>query len=425
MCIGEIGHLSSGQGQGTEAQIIELSSLRTFAIHLDEILAGDPIASSSEKFAANALATVGMLDMQKMSVEDRISLILGAANDPTHVLSRLRKCSILLSLGAEEEETHPEDIMDHAIYEYCRKSILGAVPTDDNGRGNRGLKQVNDLRNALGVCTAIANASRSTIRRSKRVIKDKFVLMNLVIDATYNTSRACKSLRLLPSDCRHLIDLMWESYECLPAHLAPDEVSQPNLVSAEAKVDQLYRNLVVIDILSRYAASTALRFLASLNTTAMTASISSETDENDRTDHTTVGVAILSEICRSFCHQISQGRDAGFAEKELDLLTDLMSDVDQLQNVGFEGLLPLASTLQECIVRPLLQQGDFQLIDQLANWIGREKVQAEVLAFVKAAMFNDDESLSSMGGNVNGDRVYAAIQCQDALGPLSWVAFRA
>jgi hypothetical protein len=411
--------LSSKSGEESDPEILELYSLYTFAIQLDGMMIDASTTSCSAKLSMNALAVMNMSDIKKLSVEDRVSLMLGLPdNNSMDVPAKLRTGYAFLSLGESTEPGHLERTIDHAVSAYCQKALLNSMTIAEN-RDIPCPQQADGLRYALGLCTTIANASRSTIRRSKRVVKDMATLTNLVIDAAYNASRACKVITLLPSDCRYVIDSIWESYECLPTRFAPNDASQSNFISVQTETDRLYQNLVAVDILSRWSSSAALGYLIDLhNTENLDSSRSAVTDPGGQTQRVNVGVSVLTEICRSFCHQVSTVKYASASKEERGLLNDLISDVDQLDKVGFEGSLPLATTLQEGLIKHLLLQEKCDLIAPLANWVGRDQVQATVLTFVNEAMFSDDKLMASMSEMAKGDRVQAAIKCQDILGPL-------
>ena len=386
-------------GEDMDPELQELNCMYAYAIQLDRILADKSFALTAGKLAANALASMSLSDVEKMRIEDRVLFILGPPNDPSAVLSKLRNGFTFLTLGGGKGSEQNENVIDSSISAYCGNAIVNSV--SDNGEsGSRGLHQADALRNALDVCTEIANASRTTIQRSNRVVKDKGVLMNIVLTAAYDTSRASKLIDLSPSDCRHMVDSIWESYECLPTRFSPDDASQN---AVQTKVDGLYHNLVIIDIFSRWSPA-ALKVLVDLNAT-----------ESERAN---VGLTVINEMCRSFCHQLSRFEGAVAVDLELNLLKDLISDIDQLKKVGFDSTFPMASTLQESLIKPLLQQEEFHLIDTLVKWINRDEVKAAVLAFVNEAMFDDGESLSPVKGMVSSERVQAAINCQDCLGPL-------
>jgi hypothetical protein len=370
----------------------ELCSIYNYAMQLDQICAGPSSTLRSGKLVANALATMSLSEIGEMSVDDRVSLILGPASDPSTVLSNFRNGSVFLALGEQSDEQR-ERMIDSSVSVYCGNAIMNSV-SDKKTSANP--QQVVALRNAVGVCTEIANASRTTIHRSNRIVKDKCTLMNLVLGAAYDTSRACKNIDLSSSDCRRIIESIWESYECLPIRLGLDKV----VVQSELqdRVDCLFKNLVVVDVLSRWS-SAALGFLSDLDR--------NESGEHGHVGRAEVGLMVIIEICRSFCNRI-QGETS--VDAELDLLRDLISDVEQVNKIGFVGTLSLAPTLQENLIKPLLQNQAFQFIDPLANWTGRDEMRASVLEFVNEAMFNNDDA--------GGDRVQAAIRCQDILGPL-------
>lgn len=398
--------LSTSPSEQMDPEVFELCSMYTYTMQLNRILTATPSASTAGKLAADALASMSLSDIGKMSVDDRVSLILGPPNDPSAVLSKFRNGSMFLTLGEQAGTDECERMIDSSVSEYCAGAISQSVI--ENGEiGGRKPQQANALRTALDVCTEIANASRSTIRRSNRVIKESTTLENLVVNAAYETSRVCKLVDLGPADCRHMVDSIWECFECLPVRLMSDNALRSE---AQTKVDGLYKNLVVVDIFSRWSPA-ALGFLVDLNM--------AKNRDKGRERRVAVALGVLTEMCQSFCHQVGRAKGVVASQAELDLLRDFISDIDQLDKVGFNGTLPMALTLQENLIKPFLRQEKFHLIDPLADFINRDEVQASVLAFVNEAMFSDgDDALSTAGGRTSGDRVQAAINCQDVLGPL-------
>ena len=208
---------SSSPADDLDPGLRELCSINTYVMQLDQLCAGPSSTLESGKLIANALATMSLSEIGEMSVDDRVSLILGPSSDPSVVLSKFRNGSMFLALGEQSDEQR-ERMIDSSVLIYCGNAIMNSV---GENKTSAEPQQVIALRNALDVCTEIANASRTTIRRSNRIVKDKCTLMNLVLGAAYGTSRACKNIDLSSSDCRHMVESIWESYECLPARSSP------------------------------------------------------------------------------------------------------------------------------------------------------------------------------------------------------------
>ena len=282
--------------------------------------------------------------------------------------------------------TRPSE--DESLLSYCI-SLLDKKRTE----GESEARTVNDIRESIGACVAIAKASRSSLRQSERMIKSRECMLELFLALSEHLAESCHELRLLASDARYLLGKLWQAYECLPLCLAPHEKSNDELVHANDRVDSLFRSLIAADILIPWSPKNALATLSN-----------KEVNGSD----------IASTMCSAFCNEIGI-RNTPF-ESKAKRLHDLTSDLLQLRIDACQSSLDLKPPLHEVLLMGLLHQGEFELfaevfsteLSDIADW---ERMQPAVLNFVNEIMIGDSNSRFSF----ETDKVHMAIQCQDIL----------
>jgi hypothetical protein len=284
------------------------------------------------------------------------------------------------------------------------QEVLGARPSDDEGillycaslleKENVCDDAVafNSIRESVGAIAAFAKASRSSLPISLRMIKNRMSVMELFLTVVEHVGYCCRKFQMRPDDARSLHDKLWQMYECLPESIAQHENDDQDLVQITRRVDSAFRKLVATDILINWSPSDALSFLSCGDV---------------------CGSDIASEMCNSFCKDISGGKAV---EWKLRRLRDLTCDLVLLRRDACKSSLDLGSPVHDILLVELLQLGEFDMfaevfsteLGDIANW---ERIQPAVLNFVNEIMMGD--SSSRLSSDI--DRVQLAIQCQDVL----------
>lgn len=279
--------------------------------------------------------------------------------------------------------------------------VLGTRPSDDNALlsyflsllGRNNAMTMRDVQQSFGACVAVANASRSSLRKSQRMIKSRVSLMNLFLSVIEQLAHCVGTIKLFKPDARYLVDRLWRMYECLPMSLAPDERSDEKLVELTNRVDAVYRSLIASDILADWSPQASFEVLVKKNP---------------------YWSEIATTLCSSFCEEVCS-RHSSF-ESKARRLRDLTSDLLQLKADVCQSTLDLESPVHDVLLMGLLHQGEFELFAEvfstelrhIADW---ERIQSAVLNFVNEIMVGNASSRFS----VETDRVKLAIQCEDVL----------
>ena len=395
---------SSSRSMPSEPSLRRLHAMRLCADFLDKMYSKSTPTYGHGDLPTSYDVEVSVSDIQEKPMSEVITLILGPPDDPMETVSKFRGYVIpFLTMpgvwSGPDDGRQMNDVIDDAIVSYCTKIIRTHEEEEkvdvDQERTVR-FRRVKRLRASMSVCAAIATASRSSIAKQQRMIKGRQPLMELVLSLANDVSVASKSVEMLPTDTRRLVDQLWETYECLPVRLPQSEEADKTLSELSKKVDHLYRMLAAVDILSRWCPDSALSKLSSL--------LAREVDE-DR------GPTLVSAMCKGFCKQTGLAREASLEEKRR-LTQDLLSDINQLNVVSFKSVLDVKPTIHESLVDPLLAAKEFGVLADILqskdSILDREQVKDAVLAFVTDAMFDKSGE--------KGHSIEAAIACQDALG---------
>lgn len=366
------------------------------------------------KMAANCLEilTLGASDLAlsvsellHMPLDRLFDTLLASHHDAGDVAARF--ISLLqptMSLCGEcsgsnlYDEDERDEYCDSTITSYCMGKINDCAKTSTE----TSISQSQFLRNALSLCLKIMKASKSSIKKQNRIMKNTKNVINLVIQVVYSLSDISS---LLPSDSRGIIELLWEMYECLPNQLPDKGVSGDVMSGLNRQVDLLYQHLIAIDLLSRWDYKTVLRLPSRLKG-AITAD-----------GMTQLGTELVTLMCGVFCKQLQQGGRGVTIDERFSSLQALVSDIELINIVCFDSSLALDKVLQNELFKTLLKHGQFHLmakvLSKTSHWVEKQEIERTITAFVSEAIFGDETDVMI----TDDESLQLGIQCQDILGP--------
>ena len=389
---------------------------------LEESIGDSPLEVGEDGLIdLSPFASVTPLDLISMDLIEVIKMILGGQDDTETIFEIHRQHLVPLLKYLPE---HQIDDLDQAIHDFCIELVRSDVAfgsdlegNDDDNEGDNGVGNIDDTPlMALRTCAAIAVGSRTSIRKTDRIISDKRTLVSLVLTATKEVSKRCHSRRFQKEVSLAVVKLMWGMYESLPVSTSKEDNSTEGYSELMSKADYLYQDLVGLEILSQWPGIHIFSFIAKR---MQSRDEPSGEDANQRLHD--VGQEALASMCRSFCSQAKRQKGAvGLSS----LLRDLVSDIKQFFQVCYDqdgSFLPvLRNTLSSELIAPLSRQAEFDLVAQFLtgvdkSWWDQEQEGRIIGSYVDAIVFSEGSS----NPNSEGDHsLQAAIACQDALGPL-------
>ena len=394
-----------------DPSIARLYSLRVVASCLNDLALGgnNTVGLCDPDF--NSVAAVTASEILEMPFDKLFATLLGSPKDPIDVFSRFKAVVqpiiTLPGLSASSDcrsQDEIEESSDCAIVAYC----LGQVNASTNkplGKMASSTSQIIVLRNALSICSTVANSSRSSIKKQDRLVKRKKNVTDLVVQVVYCLSVITVDLVLLPSDCRHIVGLLWDMYECLPNQCPVDE-KEDNFASLSSRADLLYRHLIAVDLMSRWVPQKALTFAGKLK------------HASERDGMELVGNELASLMCQTFCKQLKKDEGADWNDQSFISLREIVSDLEEINAACFDSSLDFLEVVQNELIKSLLKHGQFRLMNKLLSkkspWMNKNAVERAIVAFVNEAMFGDEITSTA----ANGVNLQLAIRCQDVVGPM-------
>ena len=378
------------------------------ATSLQEMLAEGVVAVDSDGSTASYSTYINTEELLQMELVDIVAMVLGGETERDEIFERCTKyLQPLLADITLASATDSKNDLDRAVASYCIGLVRGCADIDVREKEQEA-ELLDYALKALASCAAIAAASRTSTEMQNRLVKDKQVLIEMVLSAIAEASLACERIHIPVAESRYLIDSMWEMYEALPAHIPSQAPSTESLVPLLEKLDVLYKDLVGVDILSRWPECRPLTFFVQRQ--RLRKDIATQSDEAIIED----GLKVVAKLCRSFVAQVASGQSRLDSERRDSLLHDLQSDVEQLNEVCYDELLPVESAVCLHLIAPLLQQENFQLVSQLLSngktkFVQKDQVKGIILSYVNEAVFSE---------STDGIKIAAAIKCQDAIGPV-------
>lgn len=315
-------------------------------------------------------------DLLGMSVIDLLELVLEGEMETSMILSKFRDYLQPLLFESSGSQSKANDL-DKALVSYC---------VNETEKCNKNLSSDPELsialtKRALASCSAISQSSKTSVHKRDRLIKEKEMLIEMVLTVVQRVSSVLGGLDLSMNDYRELRNLMWNMYESLPADSSKTEPMHSSLVQ---KLETLYQMLVCFDACSRWPGL----------------------DVSLCIDPKREGEDVCVEVCKSFCAIV--GRIPS-GEDKISSLKDLLSDLTNLNDVCFRGRIEVGRILSSHLVPSLLEKGAFDLLAVfLASGgalVDQEGTEKSVLDFVDEAVF------------ATGSNVTAAIKCQEVVGP--------
>jgi len=396
-----------------ESSISRLYSMKISARCLDELGIADSTRMGGKGISTDTWR-VSASELLEMPLDQLIATLLSSSQDPLEVFSRLKTMVFpILNLPSHssvrakyQNEQEAEASTEGAIVAYCLAQINSTKgDSSESFIASSSMMQIRFMRDTLTTCAMIANASRSSITRQDRLIKNRATMMTFVTEVFYSVSAATSDLSLLSSDCRHIIELLWEMYECLPNQVSVDEKLDETALSLHSKVDILYRHLIAIELMSRWAPNIAVPYASKLKHATGTDAMMQ------------LGIEMVTRMCQTFCKNLKKENGHTTNNEDFISLLDLISDLKQISIACFDSSLDLGTVVNCELIITLLQRGQFHLISTLLSknlsLVSNSEVERAVVTFVNGAMF-DDDTTSTLA---SGASIQLAMRCQDILGP--------
>uniref|UniRef100_A0A7S4I669 UBA domain-containing protein n=1 Tax=Odontella aurita TaxID=265563 RepID=A0A7S4I669_9STRA len=458
ICSAGLDRLGGGENEGRR----ELIALRSAAFHLDRLLVRDANHRHGGEGEAPGEGPGESTPPEDMTVE--VFQSLGADGAVRWMMGRcsssssagggaegaVGRCwSRLLPMvddGAEHRmlswetdraenggKSNLRDETARALAALCLSRLLEASPSSSSAVSSSGSKR----QVAPTECAVLARASRTSLPRGERILRDEKALMRFVLDV----SRAALATMAdggasfvsapdvaaaAPSGAT--LGALWEMYESLPVRAEPLLTDDVSYAALSAEADGLCGRLVALEVGRRWSSSpsssnatteaSVVDFVARL---AADRGVSSETGSDRdvdgaaetaarRTEH---GRALTLAVFDEFARRASLPSIRSDPQRTRDLALDFASDLSDLNGLSFRSApLPIASEAQGCLLPALLRRGLYpaarELLRAAPKWFDDK-------AYVRDAIMRFSSEVMDEGGD-NGARL--AAECQEAFAPM-------
>lgn len=366
-----------------EASAQELVAFQAFIQHMDQVMNTRRLSAPLDE----SLLQMNTDDLFHMPLSRLLTFLLGEPRNEFEASTRFRNhvlpvvsmpviCSRLISDNAcSLDERLDEAILLHFI------ALLQSKLSGKN--------TLSAAMCVLHTCVAIAKSSRSSLKKSQRIIQGRHTLMEFVLSLCEAVSSSSPHLEPSPKEVHDILNCMWEAFEALPSHVGPDEKLIEECVVMNQRIDSLYQRLIAIDILAYWSPSNALYLLSNAQVK---------------------GSEIALVMCSAFCSHIHNHNE------DLLSLHELASDLNQLQIMAYPSYADLGSTLIDGLLIKLLHLSEFELFAEvfstdLRGKIIWEDVELTVVRFIEYIGFSDQEFETN-----TGDKIETVVKCQNILG---------
>ena len=349
-----------------------------------------------------SLTSLGPDDFANMAAKELVSIVMNCKGESVDLKARYDQ--YLLPLMKEKFSGSNDNSIvlfeiDNGVESFC-VSLFEADQLLNPGV----------LLDAVKLCSKIAWSSRTSLEQSSRIVKDKRVLIKLVLAIFAEVGYAASAMALPSPDQSQLVDTLWKIYETVPLTLPQNGDHEDP--SSTKDLDSLFDSLVFLDLVVRWPKTDAFVLLQEW------ISLSSEEEERTSPRLIRFGEKTASMLCRSFCEQLKNVNDQS---KDVDgapeLLSALLGDLDEMNRMCFLGCLSLKEVLTKCLFRPLLLQREITVLGEFLARADREVIDTESIAKEVSIFFNDAVYGSTRHTDGSGNmRLSAAMECQDVLG---------
>jgi hypothetical protein len=362
---------------------------------------------NSDSLSPPSIAALNPRDIGNMELDDIVAMVFDDMAGSAEVFSCYKRFLLpFLDIVTTTNENQGHDALDEAIKSYCVGLVR--VDTQDSDAANRGKvnRPMESGRRAIEVSSAISYLSRTSSDVSSRLIKDKMILLNLVLSIFGATFPAYKDASTQsPHDFDPIVKGLWIMYESLPTKVPPSgfDVDDGEMSKLLERADGMLRALVAIDICSRWP---------NCNPFDIVIWDPSSNAELPADKMCPSGEKAVSKLCQSFCAQLGSQENATEAYERSEVLVGLLSDIAELNRICYGGALPLSSLLPLYLSTPLMRQQQFQALgDYLSTadeaWIDAEATSNEIVSYVNERAFTEA---------AKGPSAANAMACLDIIG---------
>jgi len=401
LCALRFGYPADAFGTSEASRAIrKLCRIATFADTLRTVLP-DP----NDTKLLSSLTSLGPDGFADLAAKDLVAVVMNCEGESVDLKSRYDQ--FLLPMLKERFSGIQDDSVfhlevDRAVQSFCLSLF-------DEGE----VCTATALLDAVKLCSKVARLSRTSLEQGSRIIKGKYVLINLVLLIFKNVSEALSALQLGIADQPEIVNALWLMYESLPAEL-PQNGNSEEQSELKAGIDSMFNHLVFLDLLVHWPISNAFVMLHDRVT------ILSEDEDRAAPKHICLGDKAISILCQVFCDQLREVREAGSQSKAprgaVELLTALLNDLNQMNSLCFECCLSRREVLTKWLFRPLLLQHEIALLGEFLARADREVLDTDSIAKEVSIFFNDAVHGTQRSDGGGKSRLSAAMECQDLLG---------
>jgi hypothetical protein len=344
------------------------------------------LSEGSVDFMRSSLSILERISFDKMDTYDIAFLTMGCKSDTDDILDQYNRY-LLPMVKVKMPDFQLDEIysdVDTAIQKLCLGLLADCVDSE-----------LNHFLSAVSKCSNIIWSSRTSLCKSSRIIKNRDILLKLVLQWTVEVCNMAPTILLELKDQQYVVDCLWKSFESLPFSTAPQEVRNAELEYHFKESDILRRKMILVDIFSRWPSVNAFSVL----------------HETKICIDNGFGSKLVVSLCRLFFYQVTHFHDSVYPQKTKKLLSALLSDIHELNQHCFGGALPLSYLFPKHLLKLFLLRRDAPILGEFFELVANDAIEAKEIWKEAVCCFG-------RGGHQGGS-LKASIDCLDVL--LKWL----
>lgn len=296
-----------------------LKSMYAFSYQLHAIILSlNPIYNVDDEMLPESFSSsMSASKFEKMSPHEILPLIFKPSSSLTasSVFSQFNQYIEPLVKGidlssAQTNSSWTRESFQNAVVSFCLSMLRTKIEGEDLSNSTQSYKEW------LEICLLFANLSKTSSAPENRVLSDNPVLINFVLDCTYNQ---CSSKYL----SKEILSLFWDLYECLPVKT---QCMLPN--DLLIKMDQLKSHLIILELLLHYQRYDGCISVSNMNLLKLREFTAPVKETKCQTE-------MIKDMFRHFCYgfyfQITETRKNSSPVQPPRYYADSISDLQQDQ----------------------------------------------------------------------------------------------
>eukprot|EP00980_Cylindrotheca_fusiformis_P028121 scaffold22581_cov123-Cylindrotheca_fusiformis.AAC.18 len=346
--------------------------------------------------------TIGINHLQSMDLMRLTNMVLHASSETEQPVAKYSQFLLpLLSNVASPENQRENPNVRSSLALHCIGLVSQSCKSYVSGQSVE--QWAEGLLKSLSISGMIATASRTSIPKVKRVIRERSDLIHLFLAVLGEVAGALEQVNAPHRIVRSILRSIWVIYEMMPADLSKGDIKETEEgIVLEHEMKLAFQALVGMDIIAEWPGCNPFAFHSKL----------CRFRNLPRLEWPTAGINTILEVFHSFQRQLQEGIHA---EACLHLLQDLLSDVVLLNRTCFDGAISIPALLADQLVPLLLRNHSFPILAAFIS-VRKDLVDRDLIKIVVLEFF--EELVFSLDGGHSSDVFASIVKCEEIVGPV-------